>query len=70
MPNNVNNLPCDKDGVSEIKYFSASNEASHVSLYLSSIVSKEVEKCTCLYSPRGNLGRIWLQMDIIKASSL
>lgn len=35
MPNNISNLPCDKDPVSEIKYFSASNETSNVSSYLS-----------------------------------
>lgn len=70
MPNNINNLPCNKDPVSEIKYYSASNETSNMSSYLSSIISKEFEKCTHLYALRWNVGRIWLQMDIIKASFL
>lgn len=64
MPNNINNLPCDKDPVSEIKYFNASDETSNVSSYLSSIITKE---CTYLYALRWKVGRICLQMDIIKA---
>lgn len=70
MPNYINNLPCDKDPVSEIKYFSASVETINVSSHLSSIVTKEFEKCTYLYALRWNVGRICLQMDIIKASFL
>lgn len=67
MPNNINNLPCDKDPVSGIKYFSTSIETINVSSYLSSIVTKEFEKCTYLYALRWNASRICLQMDIIKA---
>lgn len=67
MPNSINNLPCDKDPVSEIKYLSASIETINVSSYLNSIIAKEFEKCTYLYALGWNVGRICLQMDIIKA---
>lgn len=70
MPNNINNLPCDKEPVSEMKYFRASNETSNMSSYLSSTVTKDFEKCTYLCALRQNVGRICLQMDIIKASFL
>lgn len=52
MPNNINNLPCDKDPVSKMKYSSASNETSNMSSYLSSIVTKDFEKCTYLCALR------------------